>query len=324
MSAASTSRAADDQSQTDQQKQNQQQAQLNQPSNAQSQAQSEEQNQQNAQQAEQQPNANQQKASQNESKSAENANERAWPAPQRYEYRRGNAGNQGQQGQARGQQRGSLGVNIVSSENGEGVTVMRIIPNTAAQQMGLHRRDRITSLNGQPVRSVDQFISDIRNMQPGQEVALEIMRNGEKRTVRGQLQGYAESVLQTQGPNGIREYRRFQGVIEPNQGNEYSRSEGQMNSENRQAGYEENEQYSQADSGDLSVRISRIERQLDRISQQVDQLRDAIGPTRLSERPGAPGARGRTEENAGQTQQQFRDSQQAAPSQSNSQQDSNQ
>ena len=189
----------------------------------------------------------------------------------------------------RGQKGASLGVNIVSSDNGQGVTVMRIIPNTAAEQMGLHRRDRITSLNGEPVRSVDQFISDIRGMQPGQQVKLGIVRDGNQHTISGELQGYAESIIQTQGPHGTQEYRRFQGVIEPNQPNEYSSDEGQLNSENRQAGYEESGQPSAARSGDFAARLSRIEQQIDRLSQQVDQLREAVGPTRLSERPGQSG-----------------------------------
>ena len=166
---------------------------------------------------------------------------------------------------------------------------MRIIPNTAAEQMGLHRRDRITSLNGEPVRSVDQFISDIRGMQPGQQVKLGIVRDGNQHTISGELQGYAESIIQTQGPHGTQEYRRFQGVIEPNQPNEYSSDEGQLNSENRQAGYEESGQPSAARSGDFAARLSRIEQQIDRLSQQVDQLREAVGPTRLSERPGQSG-----------------------------------
>jgi PDZ domain len=325
--AGSTARAANDQSKTDQQKQNQQQAQSKQSDNAQPQAKSQEQDEQNSPEAQQQ-NADQQQAAKNESNHAENSNQRAWPAPQRYEYRHANASNQPQLGQreneAGRQQRASLGVNIVSSENGQGVTVMRIIPNTAAQKMGLHRRDRITSLNGQPVRSVDQFISDIRDMQPGQQVALGIVRNGNKRTVRGQLEGFAESVIQTQGPNGIHEYRRFQGVIEPNQGNEYSSDESQRESENRQAGYEENEQHSPAASSDVSARISRIEQRIDQLTQQIDRLREAVGPTRLSERPGALSARDRNDENAGQSQPQFRDSQQAEPSQSSTEKNSNQ
>ncbi|HEX5472690.1 MAG TPA: PDZ domain-containing protein [Lacipirellulaceae bacterium] len=335
VAAASTVRANEDQNKSDQQKQNQQNqqqaqpnqktgAQLKAPANAPNQKnqQANEQNQPNEQQTAEQQNTNQQQASPNESNRAESANERQWPAPQRYEYRSDKAGGQAQQGaengqQARGQQGASLGINIVNSENGQGVTVMRIMPNTAAQKMGLRRRDRITSLNGQPVRSVDQFISDIRDMQPGQQVALSIVRNGNQRTVRGELQGYSESIVQTQGPSGTREYRSFQGVITPNQGNEYSSDEGQMN-ENRQAGYEENGEPSEARSGDFGARLSRLEQQIDRLSQQVDQLREAVGPTRLSERPG--NVQERTDANAAQPQQQFRDSQQETTSQPNPQQ----
>jgi hypothetical protein len=173
--------------------------------------------------------------------------------------------------------RGSLGVSIVRSDEGNGVTVMQIMPNTAAERMGLKRRDRITSLNGEPVRSVDDFISEIRNMSPGDSVELKVTRNGDQRTVRGELAGYSDSVVETQGPSGTRAYRQFRSYIAPersNSQNERSGREGYARDsrENVQTSYNDRGESGRMQSGELESRISRIEQQLDRLSEQVNRL----------------------------------------------------
>src|SRR6478735_5664947 len=86
------------------------------------------------------------------------------PTPQSYESRRdANQAAGNDQGGQKGRGRVNLGVSIAKSDEGNGLTVMQIMPNTAAERMGLQRHDRITSVNGESVRSVDDFISEIRN-----------------------------------------------------------------------------------------------------------------------------------------------------------------
>jgi membrane-associated protease RseP (regulator of RpoE activity) len=155
---------------------------------------------------------------------------------------------------------------------------MRIVPNTAAERMGLQRRDRIVSLNGEPIRSVDDFISEIQSMSPGQSVELQITRNGNERTIRGELAGFSESVVQTQGPSGTRGFREFRSYIAPGRSNSdqgHNEQEGYARDsrENMQTSYNERDESSgRSQSGDLESRISRIEQQIDRLTEQVNRL----------------------------------------------------
>ena len=80
---------------------------------------------------------------------------------------------------------GHLGVSITTDKDENGVLVVQIRPNTAAQKMGLQRHDRITELNGEKVQSADGFISDISSMNPGDQVELKVVRNGNERTIQG-------------------------------------------------------------------------------------------------------------------------------------------
>jgi len=200
------------------------------------------------------------------------------PAPQRYDSRSNanQAAGNDQRGQ-KGRSRGNLGVSIAQSDEGNGVTVMQIMPNTAAERMGLQRRDRITSLNGEPVRSVDDFISEIRNMNPGDSVELKVTRNGNQRTVRGELAGYSESVVETQGPGGTRAYRQFKSYIAPDQSNAESGRDGREGSaqesrDNVQTSYNERGETGRMQSDDLENRISRIEKQIQQLSDQLNRL----------------------------------------------------
>jgi hypothetical protein len=248
--------------------------------------QSSDQNQQSAQQNERQQdqaqqstrqNQRQQNQQQNRADNAQNA-PGAWPAPQRIESQRGGnqaAGNE--RGGRQGRGGGSLGVSIVRSDQGDGVTVMRIVPNTAAERMGLQSRDQITSLNGQRVRSVDDFISEIRNMSPGESIELQITRDGNQRTLRGELTGFSESVVQTQGPSGTRGFRQFRSYISPERSNsDQGRNEregyARDSRENVQTSYNDRGESGRSQSGDLENRISRIEQQLDRLTEQVNRL----------------------------------------------------
>jgi hypothetical protein len=198
------------------------------------------------------------------------------PAPQRYDSR-GNsnqaAGNV-QRGQ-KGRSRGNLGVSIAKSDEASGVTVMQIMPNTAAERMGLQRRDRITSVNGEPVRSVDDLISQIGNMSPGDSIELQVTRNGNQRTVRGELAGYSESVVETQGPSGTRAYRQFKSYIAPDQSNaesERNGREGSAQDSRNVTSYNERGGNDRTQSGDLESRISRIEQQIERLSDEINRL----------------------------------------------------
>jgi len=237
-----------------------------------------------------------QSARSDSSASSNSSNSRDWPAPERYEYR-GRTGSSADRGnsfqynnqQGQGRRRASLGVNIISGDNGRGITVMRTQPNTAADRMGLQPRDRIVSLNGQPVESVDDFIGAIGTMNPGDQVELTVERNGNERTIRGTLEAYAESMTRFEGPvaQGI---NRIRGIIGRERGPDVADDRG-----NIQTSYEDQGSSSRSSSGDADARIGRLEQQIDRLNREIQELREA----RNSSQPGSAAPSGSSSERSG-------------------------
>lgn len=184
------------------------------------------------------------------------------------------AGNAAGNKQANGKQ-GHLGVSITTDKTENGVLVVQIRPNTAAQKMGLQRHDRITELNGENVKSADQFISEIGSMNPGERVELKVVRNGNERTIKGELEGYSESVVETQGPNGTHQYRQFQSYIDPNERNGEQTGRDQnldQQHQGTQASYQNRGESNESANGELESRVSRLETEIERMAQQLDQL----------------------------------------------------
>src|SRR5262249_44024520 len=113
---------------------------------------------------------------------------------------------------------------------------------------------------------------------PGEAVELQITRDGNQRTLRGELTGFSESVVQTQGPGGTRGFRQFRSYISPersnsDQGRDEREGFARDSRENMQTSYNERgESSGRSQSGDLENRISRIEQQLDRLTEQVNRL----------------------------------------------------
>jgi C-terminal processing protease CtpA/Prc len=153
-----------------------------------------------------------------------------------------------------------LGVSIARDQRGEGITVIRVHRGSPADEMGLREGDRITHLNGQRVQSSEQFISRIRNMDPGEEVELDVQRDSRERTFRGELESRRQALV-------LRGSRM------------QSRPWPEPSRDAWQTGYEEQrgiaqEQYGRG--GEVDRQISQIERQLNQLSREVDELRFAL------------------------------------------------
>ena len=191
-----------------------------------------------------------------------------FPAPARY----GSSNTTGSQG-AGG--RASLGANVVSSNDGQGVIVSRIRPGTPAAQMGLQPRDRIVSLNGQPVVAVDEFIAAIRGMNIGDEVQLSIDRGGETRNVGGRLEALREAIATGDGP--VRNLaERTRSMLARDRDERVSVDAGPVGV-NVQAGYEDGGS-GRRGSADVDARISRLEQQIERLTREIEQLRTGANP----------------------------------------------
>jgi PDZ domain len=157
----------------------------------------------------------------------------------------------------------SLGVNVVTSESGQGVMVARTRAGTPADQMGLQPRDRILTLNGQPVSSVNQFIAAIRGMNPGDQIELSIDRGGNPQNLGGRLEALRERLAAREGPVG----------------NMIGRTRDLMREQ--QASYAEGTGV--RPSGDIEARLSQLEQQVDRLTREIEQLR--ANPSSLQTSP---------------------------------------
>lgn len=91
----------------------------------------------------------------------------------------------GQQGQA------SLGVAIAATE--QGVSIVRVYPESAADRAGLQSGDRIVRIGEQPIRSIEQLVASLAERRPGDRVTLTVIRGGQEREVEATLQSRRES-----------------------------------------------------------------------------------------------------------------------------------
>jgi len=139
--------------------------------------------------------------------------------------------------------------------------------------MGLRPRDRIISLNGQPVGSVDEFIAQIRSMGAGDQIQLSIDRGGNTRNINGRLEALREAIATGEGPVGniVGRAREFVGTDRNGRiGDSYRNG-----SENMQTSYEDGSQSGRQASSDLEARLSRVEQQLNQITRDLAELRTA-------------------------------------------------
>ncbi len=69
----------------------------------------------------------------------------------------------------------------------DGAVVREVVPGGAAAEAGVQRGDVITAINGEPVASSTDLAARIRGFQPGEEIRLAILRNGEQRELTATL-----------------------------------------------------------------------------------------------------------------------------------------
>jgi hypothetical protein len=151
-----------------------------------------------------------------------------------------------------------------------------------ADEMGIRNGDRITQVNGRQVESTDEFISMIRNMDPGEQVELDIRRarGGGERTVRGELESRAEALAERgQGEWFNEPGERSSSADEGSRFGQGQRFAQRQDEPNWQTSYEDEQRgtIQGGRSGQVSsTRIEQLQRQVDRLSQQIDDLRVAL------------------------------------------------
>jgi S1-C subfamily serine protease len=90
------------------------------------------------------------------------------------------------------QAKGYLGVQIRLNPNGRGIQIMEVLEDSAASKAGLKAKDVILKIDGTEPTSLKEFIGILDLKQPGDEVKLEIQRDGKEEKIKvtlGKLKG---------------------------------------------------------------------------------------------------------------------------------------
>ncbi len=66
----------------------------------------------------------------------------------------------------------------------EGVLILEVVPGGPADDAGLRPGDVITTFGGTPVRTVEEFLGELRQVRPGASVTVEVLRNGRTESVQ--------------------------------------------------------------------------------------------------------------------------------------------
>jgi len=85
---------------------------------------------------------------------------------------------------AAAQAKGYLGVQIRLNPDGKGILIMEIQPDSAASKAGLKAKDVILKIDGTEPTSLKEFIGLLDLKQPGDQVTLEIQRDGKEEKIK--------------------------------------------------------------------------------------------------------------------------------------------
>jgi S1-C subfamily serine protease len=104
---------------------------------------------------------------------------------------------------------GYLGVRADDHGSGDGVRIESVLPGGPADKGGLQAGDLITAIEGQPMRSLDDFAAQLAHMPAGAKVAFDVRRGDGQRSVevvlgRRQTSGQPPAQLRL-GPSAARD-----------------------------------------------------------------------------------------------------------------------
>ena len=83
-----------------------------------------------------------------------------------------------------------------------GVIVSDVFADSAAQKGGVKRGDVVVVLNGEKVKDVNWFVQKVRTLTPGSTATLEVLRGGQKKTLKIKLDERPDSPDEPTGKGG--------------------------------------------------------------------------------------------------------------------------
>ncbi len=111
-------------------------------------------------------------------------------------------------------ERGWLGISLEEDSKGK-VRITLVEKNSPAQQAGLKLGDIILKIDGRKVINGEYLAREIRNRRPGQEVILEIERNGKIREIKVKLGAYPQEEAERELERFLPEFLRPMPFLSP-------------------------------------------------------------------------------------------------------------
>lgn len=71
---------------------------------------------------------------------------------------------------------GKPGLGVLISDDDKGILVNDVIPNTAAHEAGIKEGDRITKINGQPMKGYEQLVDKMGEFELGEKITVSFLR----------------------------------------------------------------------------------------------------------------------------------------------------
>lgn len=89
----------------------------------------------------------------------------------------------------REEDQGFLGIQMANRQLEEGVAVEEVVPDSAADQVGVRKGDIVTRVNGHKVNDTMELMTRLRTLKAGREAEVELLRNRDRLILRPVLTG---------------------------------------------------------------------------------------------------------------------------------------
>lgn len=149
--------------------------------------------------------------------------------------------------QQQGQSRGGLGISVVNTQRG--VRVRDVMRNSPAEQAGIEQGDQIVEVDNTRINGPEQLVRVVSRANPGEQVEIRLIRDGQEQTVRARLESRREALNMDQRRRGDRmgqTERFYRGGTPPWSGD------------------------------DLRNRVQQLDRQVEMLRREIRDLRSMI------------------------------------------------
>lgn len=160
----------------------------------------------------------------------------------------------GELSQRHGEQPAGLGVTVVDSD--QGVRVRQVMQNSPAEQAGIRPGDEILAISGRRLNQAQQLVQLVRNEDPGSDVDIQILRNGQRQILVANLESRREALNMYRRGYDDRNYR---------DGDDERRFRSDMQATTPWS------------SDDLRQHVNAMEQQIRRMQQELDDLKRMLG-----------------------------------------------